>query len=180
MRRGARRCSCDDLPEEPDSFRNLVAWERRIWINLASMATRLLHALASTRTEWPRSRRPRSVRIAPFRGVYFLIRPERQFLARDLIYIIYPVPNPQLPFLGVHFTRMIRGGVETGPNAVLALAREGYTRTDVSIPDLADSFSFPACGVSCAAIRGLPGGRRVDPSAKRNSVGPPASGTRDT
>jgi L-2-hydroxyglutarate oxidase len=83
--------------------------------------------------------RPRTVRIVPFRGEYFLIRPERQFLARNLI---YPVPDPQLPFLGVHFTRMIRGGVEAGPNAVLALAREGYSKADVSIPDIADSLGF--------------------------------------
>ena len=84
--------------------------------------------------------RPRAVRIVPFRGEYFLIRPERQFLARNLI---YPVPDPQLPFLGVHFTRMIRGGVEAGPNAVLAFAREGYSKADVSIRDLADSLGFP-------------------------------------
>jgi L-2-hydroxyglutarate oxidase len=84
--------------------------------------------------------RPRAVRIVPFRGEYFLIRPERQFLARNLI---YPVPDPRFPFLGVHFTRMIGGGVEAGPNAVLALAREGYLKTDVSVPDLADSLGFP-------------------------------------
>jgi (S)-2-hydroxyglutarate dehydrogenase len=83
---------------------------------------------------------PRTVRIVPFRGEYYLIRPERQFLVRNLI---YPVPDPQFPFLGVHFTRMIRGGVEAGPNAVLAPAREGYTKADVSIYDLADSLGFP-------------------------------------
>ena len=84
--------------------------------------------------------RPRAVRIVPFRGEYYLIRPERQFLARNLI---YPVPDPRFPFLGVHFTRMIRGGVECGPNAVLALAREGYTKTQVNLADLADALSFP-------------------------------------
>ena len=84
--------------------------------------------------------RPRGVRIVPFRGEYCLIRPERQYLARNLI---YPVPDPQFPFLGVHFTRMIGGGVEAGPNAVLAMAREGYTKTDVSVADLADSLGFP-------------------------------------
>jgi L-2-hydroxyglutarate oxidase len=84
--------------------------------------------------------RPRTVRIVAFRGEYFTIRTERQFLVRNLI---YPVPDPRFPFLGVHFTRMIRGGVEAGPNAVLALAREGYGKTDVSIPDLADSLGFP-------------------------------------
>ncbi len=84
--------------------------------------------------------RARSVRIVPFRGEYCLIKPERQFLARNLI---YPVPDPQFPFLGVHFTRMIGGGVEAGPNAVLALAREGYTKKNVSVPDIADSLGFP-------------------------------------
>jgi L-2-hydroxyglutarate oxidase LhgO len=64
------------------------------------------------------------VRIIPFRGEYYLIRPERRWLVRNLI---YPVPDPEFPFLGVHFTRTIHGEVEAGPNAVLAFAREGYT-----------------------------------------------------
>jgi len=84
--------------------------------------------------------RKRTVRIVPFRGEYYLIRPERQYLVRNLI---YPVPDPKLPFLGVHFTRMIHGGVEAGPNAVLALAREGYTKGDVNPADLADALAFP-------------------------------------
>ena len=81
-----------------------------------------------------------SVRIIPFRGEYFQIRPERQSLVRNLI---YPVPDPRFPFLGVHFTRHVGGGVECGPNAVLAWSREGYTKTDVNVRDLADSLSFP-------------------------------------
>ena len=84
--------------------------------------------------------KPRKARIVPFRGEYYLIRPERQYLARNLI---YPVPDPRLPFLGVHFTRMIRGGVEAGPNAVLAFAREGYTKTNVNVRDLMDALAFP-------------------------------------
>ena len=64
------------------------------------------------------------LQIVPFRGEYYEIRPDRQFLVNNLI---YPVPDPNFPFLGVHFTRMIKGGVEAGPNAVLALKREGYT-----------------------------------------------------
>lgn len=82
----------------------------------------------------------RKVRIVPFRGEYFKIKPERQFLVRHLI---YPVPDPQFPFLGVHFTRLIKGGVEAGPNAVLALAREGYSKTDFNPLDLYDALSFP-------------------------------------
>ena len=82
----------------------------------------------------------RDVRIVPFRGEYFTIKPERQHLVRHLI---YPVPDPQFPFLGVHFTRLIEGGVEAGPNAVLALAREGYTKTSVNLADMYDALSFP-------------------------------------
>ena len=82
---------------------------------------------------------PRTARIVPFRGEYYLIRPERQYLARNLI---YPVPDPKFPFLGVHFTRMIHGGVEAGPNAVLALAREGYRKTDVNLRDVFDALAF--------------------------------------
>ncbi len=84
--------------------------------------------------------RPRAVRIVPFRGEYYLLRPERQFLVRHLI---YPVPDPRFPFLGVHFTRKIRGGVEAGPNAVLAFAREGYSKANINLRDLADALSFP-------------------------------------
>ena len=82
----------------------------------------------------------REVRIVPFRGEYFKIKPARQFLVRNLI---YPVPDPQFPFLGVHFTRLIEGGVEAGPNAVLAFAREGYAKTDFNPLDLYDALSFP-------------------------------------
>ena len=84
--------------------------------------------------------RPRTARVVPFRGEYYLIRPERQFLVRNLV---YPVPDPRFPFLGVHFTRRIQGGIEAGPNAVLAFAREGYKKSDVNLADLADAFSYP-------------------------------------
>jgi L-2-hydroxyglutarate oxidase len=76
--------------------------------------------------------------IAPFRGEYYQLTPARQSLVRNLI---YPVPDPRFPFLGVHFTRMALGGVEAGPNAVMALAREGYTWNDVSIADMADALA---------------------------------------
>jgi len=78
--------------------------------------------------------------IAPFRGEYYTLAPARQSLVRNLI---YPVPDPRFPFLGVHFTRMAGGGVEAGPNAVIALAREGYTWGDVSMRDLADFARSP-------------------------------------
>lgn len=79
-------------------------------------------------------------RIVPFRGEYFELKPESQHLCRNLI---YPVPDPAFPFLGVHFTRMIHGGVECGPNAVLAFAREGYRKTTVNLRDLTESLTYP-------------------------------------
>jgi len=82
----------------------------------------------------------REVRIVPFRGEYYQLKRERQHLVRNLI---YPVPDPQFPFLGVHFTRLIHGGVEAGPNAVLAFAREGYRKTDFNPADLFDALTFP-------------------------------------
>lgn len=81
----------------------------------------------------------REVRIVPFRGEYYKLKPERQHLVRNLI---YPVPDPEFPFLGVHFTRLIGGGIEAGPNAVLAFAREGYRKTDINLYDLWDALSF--------------------------------------
>jgi len=78
-------------------------------------------------------------RIIPFRGEYYKIAPEREFLVRNLI---YPVPDPTFPFLGVHFTRMARGGVEAGPNAVFAYAREGYRHTQINPADLWRTVSF--------------------------------------
>ncbi|MBY0506794.1 MAG: L-2-hydroxyglutarate oxidase [Bryobacteraceae bacterium] len=82
----------------------------------------------------------RAARIVPFRGEYFHLAPEGAALVRHLI---YPVPDPKFPFLGVHYTRMIHGGVEAGPNAVLATAREGYTWRDFAAGDVADVFTFP-------------------------------------
>jgi len=81
-----------------------------------------------------------SAKIIPFRGEYYVIKKERQFLVRNLI---YPVPDPKFPFLGVHFTRLIHGGIEAGPNAVLAFAREGYKWTNVNVRDLAESLFYP-------------------------------------
>lgn len=80
------------------------------------------------------------ITIVPFRGEYYDLVPERASLVRALI---YPVPDPRFPFLGVHFTRRINDTVDAGPNAVLALQREGYRHSDVSMRDLAGSLSFP-------------------------------------
>ena len=79
------------------------------------------------------------VRIVPFRGEYFSLRAGREDLVRGLI---YPVPDPSMPFLGVHFTRRIGGGVEAGPNAVLALSREGYSKLSFSLRDALGTLGF--------------------------------------
>ncbi len=80
------------------------------------------------------------LRIIPFRGEYYKLKSEKEHLVKNLI---YPVPDPAFPFLGVHFTRMIQGGVEAGPNAVLAFKREGYRFRDFAIKDVVDTFSWP-------------------------------------
>lgn len=80
------------------------------------------------------------VKIIPFRGEYYELAKAREGLVKNLI---YPVPDPRFPFLGVHFTRMIHGGIEAGPNAVLAFRREGYTRTSFSARDSLEMFTYP-------------------------------------
>lgn len=100
-------------------------------VNCAGLHSDRVSALAGNRRE---------VRIVPFRGEYYKIRANRQHLVRHLI---YPVPDPKFPFLGVHYTRMIEGGVECGPNAVLAFAREGYRKSDINVRDLFDALTFP-------------------------------------
>ena len=104
--------------------------ESRFVVNCAGLHSDRVTAL----TETPK------VKIIPFRGEYFEVLPRAQHLCRNLI---YPVPDPSFPFLGVHFTRMIQGGLECGPNAVLAFAREGYNRTNVDWKDLAETLSYP-------------------------------------
>ena len=78
-------------------------------------------------------------KIVPFRGEYYELTAEATHLCRNLI---YPTPDPKFPFLGVHFTRMIHGGVECGPNAVLAFAREGYRKRDINLRDLCESLTY--------------------------------------
>ncbi|CAN1574194.1 COG0579 Predicted dehydrogenase [Spirosomataceae bacterium] len=80
------------------------------------------------------------VRIIPFRGEYYEIKPEKQYLVKHLI---YPVPDPNFPFLGVHFTRMVDGGVEAGPNAVLAFRREGYKKLSVDFTEFGETLAWP-------------------------------------
>ena len=81
-----------------------------------------------------------NVKIIPFRGEYYKLTDEKEHLVKNLI---YPVPDPSFPFLGVHFTRMIGGGVEAGPNAVLAFQREGYTKKHIKLSELMESLAWP-------------------------------------
>ncbi|MDX2191356.1 MAG: L-2-hydroxyglutarate oxidase [Bacteroidota bacterium] len=81
-----------------------------------------------------------NVRIIPFRGEYYMLKPEKQYLVKTLI---YPVPDPNFPFLGVHFTNMVHGGVEAGPNAVFAFKKEGYRKLDFDFKEFTDSITWP-------------------------------------
>ncbi len=105
--------------------------EARCVINCAGLHSDRLGRAAAAR---------RGLRIVPFRGEYYEIGGASRDMVRALI---YPVPDPDLPFLGAHLTRSVSGVVDAGPNAVLAFSREGYRRTDSSLADLADTLSFP-------------------------------------
>jgi len=105
--------------------------ETRLFINCAGLYSDKIAAM--THPDVP-------VRIIPFRGEYYMLKDERKTLVKHLI---YPVPDPNFPFLGVHFTRMMKGGVEAGPNAVFAFKREGYKRTDVDLSELWQSIAWP-------------------------------------
>lgn len=80
------------------------------------------------------------LKIIPFRGEYYKLRKEKEYLVKTLI---YPVPDPNFPFLGVHFTTMVGGGVECGPNAVLAFKREGYKKSDINLAELGETLAWP-------------------------------------
>lgn len=106
-------------------------WVAKKMINCAGLHSDRVTQRSGTQPE---------ARIVPFRGEYFELSDEAKHLCRNLI---YPVPDPKFPFLGVHFTRCIDGTVECGPNAVLAFAREGYKKTNVNLRDLAESLTYP-------------------------------------
>ena len=105
-------------------------WRAARFINCAGLHSDRVASLAGVRSD---------VRIVPFRGEYFELRPERRTLVNHLV---YPVPDPAFPFLGVHFTRMIGGGIEAGPNAVLSLDREGYRKWAWRTRDARDALLF--------------------------------------
>ncbi len=108
---------------------NQSEYEGQIMVNCAGLYSDKITSM----TQVP------DAKIIPFRGEYYLVRPEKHYLCRNLI---YPVPDPNFPFLGVHFTRMINGKIECGPNAVLAFAREGYTKSKINLLELAEVLSY--------------------------------------
>ncbi len=107
------------------------SFQSRFLINCAGLHSDRIARLAGSRPE---------AQIVPFRGEYYELVPEKRHLVRTLI---YPVPNPEFPFLGVHFTRMIDGSVHAGPNAVLSFKREGYRKSDLDLIDLAEVLAYP-------------------------------------
>jgi L-2-hydroxyglutarate oxidase len=102
----------------------------RMVVNCAGLQSDLVAKLTGAKVDY---------QIIPFRGEYYKIKPEREYLVKNLI---YPVPDPSFPFLGVHFTRMKKGGVEAGPNAVLAYKREGYSKKDINPKELMSSVTY--------------------------------------
>lgn len=106
-------------------------YQARLIVNCAGLYADRIAALTMPKVD---------VRIIPFRGEYYKLKKEKEYLVKHLI---YPVPDPNFPFLGVHFTRMARGGVEAGPNAVLAFAREGYKKSDINWRELSESLRWP-------------------------------------
>lgn len=110
---------------------NQRVFEAKQYINCAGLYSDKIAALTNEKID---------TRIIPFRGEYFMLKPEKRNLIKNLI---YPVPDPNFPFLGVHFTRMIGGGVEAGPNAVFAFKREGYHKSDFDFNDTMESLAWP-------------------------------------
>ena len=120
-----------NLESKAPSFQeNVGAIEAKLVINCAGLYADKIAKLTQPEIK---------VQVLPFRGEYFELKKEKEYLVNNLI---YPVPNPNFPFLGVHFTRMIHGGIEAGPNAVFAFKREGYKRTDVDFTELWETLRF--------------------------------------
>src|SRR5918992_3122845 len=128
---GAEVKSISEMGREVVVRTNRGAFRARALVNCAGLHSDRVARLCGVEA---------GAKIVPFRGEYYELRPERRYLVKNLI---YPVPNPNFPFLGVHFTRSIEGMVEAGPNAVLGLAREGYKKTDFDLGDFVEELSYP-------------------------------------
>jgi L-2-hydroxyglutarate oxidase len=108
-----------------------TSYTGKLMVNCAGLYSDKIAKLTSPKVD---------VKIIPFRGEYYKLKKEKEYLVKTLI---YPVPDPNFPFLGVHFTTMVGGGVECGPNAVLAFAREGYKKSTVNFSELAETLAWP-------------------------------------
>ena len=141
---GAIRTSCEvtGMTRSPRGFvieTSQNTLETRSMINCAGLFVDRVAAMTPGFAASVRGGIDEPVRIVPFRGEYHRLKPEKQGFVKGLV---YPVPDPQFPFLGVHFTPTVHGPVEVGPNAVLAFARQGYRQTDVNLRDLYEIFSY--------------------------------------
>jgi L-2-hydroxyglutarate oxidase len=139
LRLNTRLLMIDRKPDRIELVTPQASFVARRFINCAGLHSDRVARLGRA-PQTARANADSDLRIVPFRGEYFELTPERRSLVRHLV---YPVPDPAFPFLGVHFTRLIDGRVEAGPNAVLALAREGYRKTDVDLRDLCEVLAFP-------------------------------------
>jgi len=119
------------LPDHVTVSTQQKTYPAKLVINCAGLYSDKVARLTSKKVD---------VKIIPFRGEYYKLKKEKEYLVKNLI---YPVPDPNFPFLGVHFTRMMKGGVEAGPNAVLAFQREGYKKTDINFAELGESLAWP-------------------------------------
>jgi len=123
-----------DIDQRPDSIEIKTknnTYTSKLLVNCAGLFSDKMAKMTGEEIDY---------QIVPFRGEYYVLKPEKSHLVKGLI---YPVPDPNFPFLGVHFTKMIEGGVEAGPNAVLAFAREGYKKSNIKISELLESITYP-------------------------------------
>ncbi|UJL45553.1 L-2-hydroxyglutarate oxidase [Virgibacillus sp. NKC19-16] len=130
IKRGEKVLTINELSDEVSIETEKNSYKTKFLINCAGLQSDRIAKLAGYHID---------MKIIPFRGEYFKLKEEKRNLVRNLI---YPVPNPDFPFLGVHFTRMIDGEVEAGPNAVLGFKREGYKKTDINVRDLTEVLGY--------------------------------------
>ncbi|MEQ9287016.1 MAG: L-2-hydroxyglutarate oxidase [Cyclobacteriaceae bacterium] len=128
---GQHVLSIDDAPDYRTVASQKGEYQGRLIVNCAGLYSDKVAKLTPAKPD---------LKIVPFRGEYYKLKKDSEHLVKNLI---YPVPDPNFPFLGVHFTRMMRGGVEAGPNAVLAFKREGYKKSDIDILELFETLAWP-------------------------------------
>lgn len=128
---GERVTEIRSRPPQQEVITAKASYPTRLVINCAGLYSDQVARLTSKKV---------NVKIIPFRGEYYKLKKEKEYLVKNLI---YPVPDPNFPFLGVHFTRMAKGGVEAGPNAVLAFSREGYKKSDINLSEFFESLAWP-------------------------------------